>query len=651
MVLPRFWTYALLSLQILGLHLLVAILSESPPRSLYELTGHFQNGWSFLGRFPESQKRNDRRGLAPADVQERHRLLNEDSINSADWGGPHANGFLKSDSFEERVLTEGESAEGESQTESEGTTEVPGGEGEGESGEGEGESGEGEGETGEGEEEGEEGEEEVDETSLTVAFLLIGIVAFVATLFYLVNYNDSNIKKATWDLLSDSLSIFCAVLWYQAIDAIFDDWFEKGKESARCLIGVAHFLLWYVGVQIYCISIKHSDRFGKLSFRSGCVLGAHLSGFAAKDLFNTIMQTETFRENAGMCFVSILINSAIMAVVILVAFLVRNYLVYPRMEEEKVESCGEQVREVENDMVSLSIGFCVSMFFRFALHGKLPTEELDEKDYHKQWQAWVLFLLSCLCAVLAVAVAMVQFHVDFFGEPEDGGNPHASRGMDILKTTFVMTKAWCLLYWGQWEIFDTHFTKRVILGRVILAFMISYYAIIVFLVFDYIADRAKMRALKRGARLICKSFGLSVAFSWEATFDASVETIAEAEEVKVNEAALKILLALFLILIVAPAWGMYVLPKSLASEEEDIVKDRSYKDLKKGRTRPFHDDSVRPATPTDDDKAPLRQAADAKPTGDKEIAPITVGAKQDEPGHPHVGKPVEDGTDPKAAWD
>merc|ERR1719183_3506024 len=37
---------------------------------------------------------------------------------------------------------------------------------------------------------------------------------------------------------------------------------------------------------------------------------------------------------------------------------------------------------------------------------------------------------------------------------------------------------------------------------------------------------------------------------------------------KITEAEAKMILAIFLVLIVAPAWGMYILPKTLALEEQ-----------------------------------------------------------------------------------
>lgn len=436
--------------------------------------------------------------------------------------------------------------------------------------------GEGEKKEGEGEEKEEgEKEEEVDEASLTVSFLLCGCVTFVVSLFYLVNYNDVNIRQITWDLLSDTTSIFCAVLWYQGMDALFDEQMEKvGEEnvSLRIVCGFLHFFFWYIGVQVVAIALCQSVTFGRLAFKSSCVLGAHLSGFAAKEVFNTIMQMETFKDNLGVSFVAIIIAIVALFFVTVVSFQVRNKLVYPKMREEQVDRCGEEIREVENDMVSLSVGFLLSAWVRFLIHGKLPSEELDEKDGHDQWQAWVLYLFSLVCAACACVCVKILMAKEY---PK-----HIERFIDVVKMTFIMAMSWCLLFWGQWEIFDTQMKERPHLARILLAMIISYYAFFQIFVLDFIADHLKSKFIKRCCRLVTQGFGLCLAFAWEANFDIAIETIAEGDK-QFSEAGLKVGIAFVLCVIVAPAWGMYILPKTMeeeATETKEVEKGEAGKE-------------------------------------------------------------------------
>jgi len=163
--------------------------------------------------------------------------------------------------------------------------------------------------------------------------------------------------------------------------------------------------------------------------------------------------------------------------------------------------------------------------------------------------------------LLAVALVKIQFVYEHrYGK-------FVARFVDNSKMTMVMTMSWCLLFWGQWEIFDTHFVKRVIVARAILAVMISAFAVAMTLLLDFIADHQKSNFGKISNRLLIFGFGLAMAFAWEQTFDVSLENMAAGTK-KISEAQAKMVLAIFLVAIVAPAWALYILPKTLALEEE-----------------------------------------------------------------------------------
>lgn len=427
---------------------------------------------------------------------------------------------------------------------------------------GEGEEKEGEGEEGEeGEEKEEEEAEGKDDVSRAVAGLLIATVGFIAAIFYLVNHSDNNIRQYTWDLMSDTMSIFCAVLWYQGVDALFDEKFEEEDDQGlRIVIELLHFLVWYIGVQAIAISMCESKSCGRNSFKASCVLGAHLCGFAAKGMFNTLMQTKTFSDNCGVAIVSVIICIVSFFIICMTAYAVRRLVIYPKMRESQAEMCKEEIIEVENDMISLCVGFLISQVIRFAIHGKLPTEELDEKDNHKQWEAFLLLFFAFLFGIFSFAFVALILKI----EPEG----HLERFLDLCKTTVVFVMAWCLLFWGQWEIMDAHFTEHLVLARIVLAASLSVGLFVLIFILDFIADRAKLKAMKRGVRLLISGFGLSIAFAWEGSFDFAVESVAGSEE-GISESSFKLLLALGLVIVVAPAWAWYVLPKTSEYEPEE----------------------------------------------------------------------------------
>ena len=49
------------------------------------------------------------------------------------------------------------------------------------------------------------------DTSLALSVMLIGSVAFILTLFYLLNAKDKDVKRFSWGVLNGSICIFMGV--------------------------------------------------------------------------------------------------------------------------------------------------------------------------------------------------------------------------------------------------------------------------------------------------------------------------------------------------------------------------------------------------------------------------------------------------------
>jgi hypothetical protein len=116
--------------------------------------------------------------------------------------------------------------------------------------------------------------------------------------------------------------------------------------------------------------------------------------------------------------------------------------------------------------------------------------------------------------------------------------------------------------------FGEHVLDRIVLKHVILALVVSYFTMIIVFSLDVLANKFRSPIMKKSGKLLGKSFGLSVAFSWEITFDVSVSTIADTDEFDIPGSVMKVAMAMFLIALVAPAWMKYILPNAM--EEPDL---------------------------------------------------------------------------------
>lgn len=101
--------------------------------------------------------------------------------------------------------------------------------------------------------EGEEGEEEElipSEADSEVAYMLLGAVIFVVSLFYLVNWDDDDIRYYSMNIISMTMSIFSAVLMYQGINDQIKRFSADLPEFARVVIQFAHCACYIVIMQV-----------------------------------------------------------------------------------------------------------------------------------------------------------------------------------------------------------------------------------------------------------------------------------------------------------------------------------------------------------------------------------------------------------------
>jgi len=91
----------------------------------------------------------------------------------------------------------------------------------------------------------------------SVAMMLLASVTFMMSTFYLVNNKDEDIRKAAWLVISATISIFSAVLLFQAVNGVVEQ-FVLGEEPSeaepamlskfvqhKILVNAGHAFVWY----------------------------------------------------------------------------------------------------------------------------------------------------------------------------------------------------------------------------------------------------------------------------------------------------------------------------------------------------------------------------------------------------------------------
>jgi len=307
--------------------------------------------------------------------------------------------------------------------------------------------GEGEAEA-EGEEEKEEEEEEeveVSSTDIQVACMLLGSVAFVMSLFYLVNYPDDDIRRYTWNIISTTISIFLAVLFFSGVNQVIIKMLLKQPAWIMCCVHFSHCALYLTVMQIIValvsgaigepgeVNLKEEHwvindamrwnngqkvdenrvrtKTGKTSvmidddnmevpvqkrkveletrqrrMKSYATLLAHMGGFAAINAGGALQHLKVFRSSPAMSFVPVVLTALIIVTYFHVCKLFRDAQTRKAQQAGRAgvraRMCNEEVEEAENDVLSLGISFLSIQTIRFAISGVFPNVEgLEEPEF------------------------------------------------------------------------------------------------------------------------------------------------------------------------------------------------------------------------------------------------------------------------------
>lgn len=94
--------------------------------------------------------------------------------------------------------------------------------------------------------------EEPSVTDLGVGLMLMGSVGFMMSIFYLVNHSDPEFRCNAWIVVCMTISIFTAVLIFQAANGLVEHYFlEDASDTTKCVFGLLHALGWYITLQIF----------------------------------------------------------------------------------------------------------------------------------------------------------------------------------------------------------------------------------------------------------------------------------------------------------------------------------------------------------------------------------------------------------------
>ncbi|CAE7273216.1 unnamed protein product [Symbiodinium microadriaticum] len=401
-------------------------------------------------------------------------------------------------------------------------------------------------------------------------------------MFYLVNWPDRDIQRYSWQVISQTISIFCAVLLFQGCNGLVEEHFIKGSTPpVEVAVDMCQMLFWLTCMQIVLAitSGALSEYFGaepdqekvELNVKSWSVLFSHVAGFATINAWGSIQQ-EYFNGSFLQALLVIPIGYCGLSIIYHFFDVVREHVAH--MDDDKKdwyeEKWDEETEEAENDVAGLSLSFLTVQALRYAISGILPNQEGIESwsDAISHSSRQCHLLMGCGLVFFLLSLAVLNFSERLLEEQ----SKRMERAIEILNNYFTFGLSWSLFYGVRWQLSALRFTDENALLMVSIALFLSVASFLMIFVLDKVEDNhlfGQDSEVAEGAtEKMISGLGILIGFSWEQSFDTAVDVVAEGLREDCPPLISKMIMSVILVLIVFPAWRIYILPMEMELSEE-----------------------------------------------------------------------------------
>lgn len=477
-------------------------------------------------------------------------------------------------------------------------------------------------------EEEEEEKEEWSPEDIGVAELLIGTVAAVMFIFYLVNWRDDTIRRYSWAITSTTVCIFISVPLFNCIIASVHLLIGGAPLPVHVVVGILLVIGLFATIQAIagvmsgalCSSSSgsleeevwviddpthigrgtrmQSDQLRSLVLDEGSRSGAHknvgydggcevfaskaateeddrtvrmscymslltfTTAFAIMDAVGTWQQIEFFSAKLGMAALPAVATQALMFCFFSLCRVLR------RLRRKQAEPSGPEVlwesesNQSESDIVSLSASFLIVQLLRFSTSGVLPDKTGIERPERPHSLGYVMSLYAA--GLIAVSISILMQHPSLLRKtkPTDSSELlyYVSR---TIQQTCSMICAWCLIFGMRGMAMRIKKMKDwgINPGTMAWQLALATATTIVTFVSVFILRRIQQSAPQKADILlhsVFTTFSLLVGLNWQRVFALALRRACSTSP---RPALMEVAVSLAVVVIVAPAWRMYILTK------------------------------------------------------------------------------------------
>lgn len=381
-------------------------------------------------------------------------------------------------------------------------------------------------------------------------------------IFAMTHGQNLHLANCTFLAVDSSLTVFLAVVWFQALREMIDLLPGNHNKVLAAAINAICWLLfivafaWFVHARPSLLAVVSS-------------FGAYLVAFSSMHAAN-ISQKFYFSQHWLQSLIGIWL--------ILVCLLILTFMLYfakktffsdtaKRSTEKGVNDWAASTDEIESDFWAMPAAVAFTGFVKFLISTKFHFRALissgrtkgndlkavveEEGDDARHTNKERMMLLAWAVSLLVVGCVAIPF----LKRLQRQDRPYRQQRIIGFACSFIsLCIAWAFLDWGQWHVYEK-LRDDPIFARIIFADFCTVIALL------GVWALAMLRLRMCNVKLAIRALSLMVAWSWEQTFDATFEH-------EPHKWFAKLFVALSLGAILLPIMTIYIKPITLNIQED-----------------------------------------------------------------------------------
>jgi len=414
-----------------------------------------------------------------------------------------------------------------------------------------------------------------DDAAFALSLMLIGSVAFVLSIFYLLNSQDPHIQRYSWNVVSGGICTFMGVRIGTAWNAMVSfyvlgaDASPDSKIITGGLLSIGWYLLLQVVLAWVCGLFKHAGNRGQtdivrmvLNLKCWAVMLGIITGASSMGFFSSIQ--ELGKDSTTWILAMPVVAFFTLGAIYHFGDSIRMHV--QRMDDGEVdiyeEAWDKYTDQTEDVVIALTVGHLVVQSSRYLMTGTLPlpTGEVRPGTAIEDVDVWTLTGSSFIYISLIIGIQFWKPQTDF-------GEMVQRRGGQILANC----TAFALFYSTTW------YAKEMLelsgpAQSLVVALGVTWCAFIALLLLDFLADlECTGERFDRALRQMVAPISVFIGFGWKGAFAAAGTTLVQ--DIHLFSPPLEnLLMTLILLSFVLPAWRMYILPVVMLDELRSMKK-------------------------------------------------------------------------------